>query len=437
MINVDGSDDPSYRYKMPRLVSKVEGKGNGVKTVLMNCSEIATALYRSTGQVCKYFGCELGAMTNYDEAVDKALVNGAFDTGILQEALTGYINRFVLCPSCNNPETIQEIKGKKKSAVIMLKCKACGALGEADNTHKLVTYIIKEKSNDTSVLSKKELRKQRRNERNKKKGVEEKTVSSVSDDEQREKRKKKKKRSKDKTKKDLQDDDVKKKKKKKKKKKVKVKAVADEMNSDSEEEENNVDGIAADLGELTVNDIAVLDNVVDKVSNGIKAGSNGQELLEFVELQQSDSGLRKAERIPILLYSLLYVDISLVKLTGILSTFAKVVAGVKSSFLQEKEVELSILTSWEEGIARLGDDKKRERALSLVPLFLKSFYDEELIEETTLLQWAKKSLDGKKYKHSRCVVEDDILELIKLRAKPVIEWLETADSDSDDSDTDN
>lgn len=39
-------DDMFYRYKMPRLLAKVEGKGNGIKTVVVNMPEVAKALNR-------------------------------------------------------------------------------------------------------------------------------------------------------------------------------------------------------------------------------------------------------------------------------------------------------------------------------------------------------------------------------------------------------
>jgi len=38
--------DAFYRYKMPKLLAKVEGKGNGIKTVIVNMVEIAKALGR-------------------------------------------------------------------------------------------------------------------------------------------------------------------------------------------------------------------------------------------------------------------------------------------------------------------------------------------------------------------------------------------------------
>lgn len=40
------------RYKMPRLVAKVEGKGNGIKTVIPNMGDIARALGRPP--TCKW-----------------------------------------------------------------------------------------------------------------------------------------------------------------------------------------------------------------------------------------------------------------------------------------------------------------------------------------------------------------------------------------------
>ena len=38
--------DPFYRYKMERLQSKIEGKGNGIKTVVANLSSVSASLSR-------------------------------------------------------------------------------------------------------------------------------------------------------------------------------------------------------------------------------------------------------------------------------------------------------------------------------------------------------------------------------------------------------
>lgn len=46
-VNVNRNlTDQFYRYKMPKLLAKVEGKGNGIKTVIVNMVDIAKALNR-------------------------------------------------------------------------------------------------------------------------------------------------------------------------------------------------------------------------------------------------------------------------------------------------------------------------------------------------------------------------------------------------------
>lgn len=137
--------DAFYRYKMPRLQAKVEGKGNGIKTVIVNMADVAKAIGRPPTYPTKYFGCELGAQTLVDFKNDRFIVNGSHDAGKLQDLLDGFIRRFVLCPECDNPETDLLVNSKKET--ISQGCKACGFHGQLQFNHKLNTYIIKNPPN--------------------------------------------------------------------------------------------------------------------------------------------------------------------------------------------------------------------------------------------------------------------------------------------------
>lgn len=146
VINIAGqsgvnSQDSFYRYKMPQLLVKVEGKGNGIKTVIPNMVDIAKALARPPTYPTKFFGCELGAQTTFDEKNERYIVNGAHDASRLRELLAGFIDKFVLCPSCKNPETDLHIDGKKQ--IIFRDCKACGHRQDVDMKHKLTTFILR------------------------------------------------------------------------------------------------------------------------------------------------------------------------------------------------------------------------------------------------------------------------------------------------------
>ena len=131
--------DPFYRYKMERLLSKIEGKGNGIKTVVVNLSNVADQLARPPNYVIKYFGFELGAQTNIDPKDDRWIINGAHEASKLQDYLDGFISKFVLCKDCKNPETVISIKDND----IILDCKACGMRTKADGRHKLASFILK------------------------------------------------------------------------------------------------------------------------------------------------------------------------------------------------------------------------------------------------------------------------------------------------------
>jgi translation initiation factor 5 len=131
--------DPFYRYKMERLVSKIEGKGNGIKTVIANLTSVAQSLARPPAYVIKYFGFELGAQTNNNPADDRWIINGAHEASKLQDYLDGFISRFVLCKKCKNPETEVQIKDDR----ISLDCKACGQISDVDIRLKLSSFILK------------------------------------------------------------------------------------------------------------------------------------------------------------------------------------------------------------------------------------------------------------------------------------------------------
>lgn len=162
--------DPFYRYKMERLQSKIEGKGNGIKSVIVNLSSVANSLSRdpactfllshvhkntlliNTLDVVKFFGFELGAQVTSNPSDDRYIINGAHDAPKLQDYLDTFINKFVLCNKCKNPETDLIVQ---KDGRILRDCKACGQRTDVDIRHKLSGYITKNppKQNKTQTIS--------------------------------------------------------------------------------------------------------------------------------------------------------------------------------------------------------------------------------------------------------------------------------------------
>uniref|UniRef100_A0A3P8S119 Eukaryotic translation initiation factor 5 n=1 Tax=Amphiprion percula TaxID=161767 RepID=A0A3P8S119_AMPPE len=170
-VNVNRSvSDQFYRYKMPRLIAKVEGKGNGIKTVIVNMVDVAKALNRPPTYPTKFFGCELGAQTQFDTKNDRYIVNGSHEANKLQDMLDGFIRKFVLCTECDNPETDLHVNPKKQT--IGTSCKACGNRGMLDTRHKLCTFILKNppESNDSGSASVKKEKEKKNRKKDKENG---------------------------------------------------------------------------------------------------------------------------------------------------------------------------------------------------------------------------------------------------------------------------
>lgn len=116
-------DDQYYRYKMPAIVTKVEGNGNGIKTVFPNIHEVCNVINRPESIMMKFFQFELGTQKTVSTKDDKFIVTGSRTQETMQEKVYAFITKFVLCKHCRNPETTITVDPKDRVA---MRCGACG-----------------------------------------------------------------------------------------------------------------------------------------------------------------------------------------------------------------------------------------------------------------------------------------------------------------------
>lgn len=145
-VNIPASiNDEFYRYKRRILKVKVESSGNGIKTRLVNLDEIAQDLDRNDSALLKYFSIQLGSAIKITK--NAYLLNGQFNKKNMKSILEKYIQEYVLCGKCKNPETTLN-KSKKK---IQKQCKSCGGLSNCPNDSKYLNFVRKllNETNDT------------------------------------------------------------------------------------------------------------------------------------------------------------------------------------------------------------------------------------------------------------------------------------------------
>ncbi|KAJ5657760.1 uncharacterized protein N7484_001409 [Penicillium longicatenatum] len=404
--------DPFYRYKMEKLQSKIEGKGNGIKTVIVNLNSVAQSLSRPPAYVIKYFGFELGAQANAKPTDDRWIINGAHDANKLQDYLDGFISKFVLCKKCKNPETDVIIKDE----TITLDCKACGQRCTADPRLKLSTFIVRNqpkpgKKEKKDKKARREAKKERQNN----------------------------------------GEDV---------------SPADSNGSENGEEENGDEALEAGSDDELVRQAKNLqleeeikddDWAVDVSEEAVKARAKDlpDDLKRAVVIEDADAdeadGPSSYEQLGGWIIETAEELGSVTKVSDVdiykkakdfgIESKHKTLAVLAQSIFDEKIVKQiegrapllkKMITSDRHEKAFLGGTERfvgqdHPDLMSQVPAILLNYYQNDLVSEETLKAWGAKA--SKKY------VDMSISKKIRKAAQPFLEWLENAESE-DESDED-
>jgi len=137
---------------MPEITRKTEGRGNGIKTRLVNIKDVAMALKRKPEDIVNFLGKELGSQTVIKVKDNLYVINGIHDFEDIQNLIHKFIKLYVLCRECDNPETELRVTSKN---LLEQNCLACGHCSKDINpTHKLTTAII----NHHKIHSKKKVK---------------------------------------------------------------------------------------------------------------------------------------------------------------------------------------------------------------------------------------------------------------------------------------
>lgn len=147
-IDPKKADDNFYRYKMPAIATKVEGNGNGIKTVFPNMHEICSRIKRPESIMLSFFQSELGAQKIANQKDDKFIVMGSHAQERMQEKVYSYIERFVLCKHCRNPETTVSVEAREK---VMLTCRACGKASAVSPGEKVYSAFVQYYKNEANL----------------------------------------------------------------------------------------------------------------------------------------------------------------------------------------------------------------------------------------------------------------------------------------------
>ncbi|KAF3445263.1 hypothetical protein FNV43_RR14957 [Rhamnella rubrinervis] len=450
-IGAGNSDDAFYRYKMPKMITKIEGRGNGIKTNVVNMVDIAKALARPASYTTKYFGCELGAQSKFDEKTGISLVNGAHDTAKLAGLLENFIKKYVQCYGCGNPETEILIT---KSQMIQLKCAACGFVSDVDMRDKLTTFIIKNPPEQKKGTKDKKAMRRAEKERLKegeaadeelkklKKDAKKKGTSSSKDGTATKVSSSKDgtttKVSSSKKKANGSDED-----KSPPRSQIDEKEEVDDGDDEDDVQwqtdtsleaarqriQEQLSAATADMVMLSTNESEKKAKAATKTTKTTDGAENGNSSPHQTLLDELTENIKKgvsAKKLQSLLGSLSgsaqekMSALVEVLFEGVEKGFSKEVAKKRNFFAaavaQDEGSQLFLLRAYEDFCG-----KSTSSALKEVALILKALYDSDIVEEDYIVQWYEEGLNGGNKGSS-----------IWKNAQPFISWLQSAESETEE-----
>ena len=367
--------------------------------------------------VIKYFGFELGAQTNNNPADDRWIINGAHESSKLQDHLDGFINKFVLCKKCKNPETDVQFK----DGHIMLDCKACGQRSEADPRLKLSSFILK--NQPKKGKKDKAEKKARRAEKKANGNADENGNGHASPDGSGS--------ADDNAEDDLaveagSDDELTR----------RINAEAKDLNGEEKEVEWNIDvseaAVKARAQELPddFKQTLTLDGDDDDEGEGGSGNSSYDQLGSWIistAESKKNGGVKEVDGVEIYLKC---KDLGIEAKHKTLTVLAQTIFddGIVEQIPSRASMLKKMITSERHQKAFLGGTerfvgKEHPKLVSAIPKILLAYYQEDLVTEEVLKTWGSKA--SKKY------VDIATSKKVRKAAEPFLEWLNNAESDEE------
>ncbi|KAJ5068992.1 eukaryotic translation initiation factor 5 [Anaeramoeba ignava] len=371
-------NDPSYRYKMDPVETIQKGRGGNTKTIITNIKDISESLETKPEYMTQFFSTELASRAWWNEEQKQTVIKGVFEESQIQDLIFKFIEKYILCPVCKLPE-LDLVVGTND---IEFKCRASGCVSRKNKSDRLISFIIK-----SSQLQK------------------------------------------------AQENANKKKNKKKQKQQQKKKEENENQNQNQNQNENQNENQNDSNLNMNFPDVKVNENdwSLDTSNEAQQKRLQGKIccwknfasfcylILQTLQLQRKLKDVSEKLSWNQTTRTLFVCELLFGK--NMLEEIPQR-KEVLSLLIKTKRAKLAVLGF----IERLcGEDYPD--LIEFVPHLVKAFYDQDLIEEEFILEWANQ----KSSKFSKQPTFDLVIE----KAKPFVEWLKTAESESSEKEDDN